>query len=129
MEIAVTPEQKRKMPNQMKRNIVVDREMKGRNKRKSFTKGNRDETLLQQQRRTEKELLKQWKDNRASEKKTKIIMRKQSRDVRAGEKECFNPLDGAIDEETHYVWKNDGRHTKYVPDDCKQWIVDYLLSP
>ena len=115
----------------MKRNIVVDREMKGRNKRKSFTKGNkkRDETLLQQQRRAEKEVLKQWKDNRASEKKTQIIMRKQSRDVRAGEKEYFNILDGGIDEETHYVWKNDGRHTKYVPDDCKQWIIDYLLSP
>jgi hypothetical protein len=72
-----------------KRNtIVVDDRTKCRNKRTY-----KNETVLQQQRRKEKELLKQWKAARDSGKKTKLIVRKQAHDVRRGEKERFGEDD------------------------------------
>ena len=72
-----------------KRNVVVDDGMKSRKGRRKY----KNESLLQLQRRKEKELLKQWKAVRDDAKKTKSIVRKQAHDVSRREKERFNETD------------------------------------
>jgi hypothetical protein len=79
-----------------KRTIVVD-DIQGRRtntKRKDIkTKPVDIDTLLQQQRAKEKQLLKQWKAARADGKKTRLIVRKKAHDVSRGEKQRFSEID------------------------------------
>ena len=118
----------------MKRSIVVDREMQGRNKRKSFKKNKKtEETLMEQQRRKEKEMLKEWKAARESGKKTQLIIRKQSRDVRRGEKERFAETDASDYDDSGFivnlaVWKHEGCHAECLQDNCQQYMLEYLYG-
>ena len=80
-----------------KRTIIVD-DIQGRRrtntKRKDIkTKPVDIDTLLQQQRAKEKQLLKQWKAARADGKKTRLIVRKKAHDVSRGEKQRFSEID------------------------------------
>ena len=86
--------------------------------------------MLQQQRIKEKQLLKQWKAARGKEKKTQLIVRGQSRDVRHGEKECFTKIDGpykhVIATEDLYIWKHAGCDDACKAGDCIEWILDHM---
>jgi hypothetical protein len=119
-----------------KRSIVMDERLtKSRHtkQKKQYSNGRLEENILQQQRIKEKQLLKKWKAARAAEKKTQLIMRTQSRDVRRGDKERFSEID-----ETEYdtcgqvinrvVWKHVGCTKECEADDCNQWQLDYLNS-
>jgi hypothetical protein len=122
------------MPAQMKRNLVVEREMQGRNKRKNFKQNKKtDETLMEQQRRKEKEVLKEWKAARESGKKNQLIIRKQSRDVRRGEKERFAETDASEYDDSGFivnraVWKHEGCNTECLQDNCQQYMLEYLYG-
>lgn len=112
----------------LKKNINVDEAVKTRTKRKHISKIE-DETLLQ--RIKEKQLLKQWKLARTAGKKTRSIVRCQSRDVTANVKQQFSERDeseyelcGAVKD--YYVWKHAGCNAECKADDCQQWMLDYL---
>lgn len=120
------------MSSSMKKtNVVVDNAKNCRSrttKRKSsslFREMATDtQTLLQQQRIKEKQLLKQWKADRAYEKKTRLIIRKKAHDVRRGDKERFDENDG----DDLYIWKHDGCDEACLKDNCMQYMLDYLFS-
>jgi hypothetical protein len=91
------------------------------------------ETLLQQQRIKEKQLLKQWKTERNAEKKTRLIVRKQAHDVRGREKQRFSDMDESeYDErgyiEDRYVWKHEGCNAECREDNCEQYMLEYVCS-
>ena len=77
-----------------------------KNKRKTIKPRSRitDETqiLILQQLQKEKQLLNAWKAQRANEKKNKIMVRKQRRDVRAIEKGRFTEM--TADEKADYLY-------------------------
>jgi hypothetical protein len=122
------------MPAQMKRSLVVEREMQGRNKRKNFKQNKKtDETLMEQQRRKEKEMLKEWKAARESGKKNQLMIRKQSRDVRRGEKERFAETDASEYDDSGFivnraVWKHEGCDADCLKDNCQQYMLEYLYG-
>jgi len=78
-----------------KRSIVMDESLTKRRstKQNKRSNGRAEENILQQQRIKEKQLLLKWKAARATEKKTQLIIRKQSRDVCRKDKERFNETD------------------------------------
>ena len=77
-----------------KRSIVMDESLTKRRSTKQNKRSNGDlEDIIQQQRIKEKQLLLKWKAARDAEKKTQLIMRKQSRDVCQKDKERFNETD------------------------------------
>jgi hypothetical protein len=119
-----------------KHSIVMDEcltKSRRTKQKKQYSNERLEENILQQQRIKEKQLLKQWKAARAVEKKTQLIMRTQSRDVRRCDKERFSEND-----ETEYdtcgqvidraVWKHAGCRKECEADDCNQWQLDYLNS-
>lgn len=79
-----------KMSTKMSAKLNMDDEQSRRRRTRNKYK---NETLLQEQRRKEKELLKQWKAARDNEKKSKLIIRKQAHDVSRREKERFSETD------------------------------------
>ncbi len=102
--------------------MSINHEVKNRTKRRY-----KNETLIQQELKKEKELLKQWKAARYSEKKTKLIVRKKAHDVRRSEKERFTEID-ENDSEDRYIWKHVDCNEECLIDDCQQYILDYLCS-
>ena len=89
------------------------------------------ETLLQQQRIKEKQLLLQWKAVRETEKKIRSIMRNQSRDIHSNEKRRFAQMDladYANSDETDYVWKHHGCNAECKNDDCMSWKLESGLN-
>jgi hypothetical protein len=91
------------------------------------------QTLLQQQRIKEKLLLKQWKADRTTDKKRRLIIRKQSHDVRRREKERLSEMDESEYDEAgcitdRYVWKHAGCDEICKADNCVQYMLGYLAS-
>jgi hypothetical protein len=89
------------------------------------------ETLQQQQRIKEKQLLLQWKAIRETEKKIRSIMRNQSRDIHSNEKHRFAQMDRddyARTDETDYVWKHHGCNAECKADDCMSWKLESGLN-
>jgi len=126
------------MNSLLKKTIVLDdayiNKRRG-TKRKTAIRVMEDDTqtLLQQQRIKEKLLLKQWKAARATDKKTRLIIRKQSNDVRRREKERFSEMDESEYDEAgciadRYVWKHAGCNEICKADNCVQYMLGYLSS-
>jgi glutamate synthase domain-containing protein 2 len=125
-----------------KRNVVVEDHTFGRNTIKKHESNRRRtketddeaelETLLQEQRVKEKQLLQQWKEVRENEKKIRSIMRNQSRDIHARGRECFTinegPHDMVSDAESHYIWKHDGCNNECKMDNCMSWLLESGLN-
>ena len=85
-------------------------------------------TLLQQQRIKEKQLLQQWKEVRENEKKIRSIMRNQSRDFHAKGRDCFTRNEDPYDAESHYIWKHDGCNDECKADNCMSWLLESGLN-
>ena len=126
-----------KMTSIKKRNVVVEDHAFGRKNIKKHESNRRiketaDEaeldTLLQQQRIKEKQLLQQWKEVRENEKKIRSIMRKQSRDFHARGRDYFtrneDPYEMVSDTESHYIWKHDGCNDECKMDSCMSWLLE-----
>ena len=90
------------------------------------------DTLLQQQRIKEKQLLRQWKEVRETEKKIRSIMRSQSRDIHARGRDYFTrnegPYEMVSDTESHYIWKHDGCNDECKTDNCMSWLLESGLN-
>jgi hypothetical protein len=117
------PKETKMSTKNTKRNLVVDDRMKSRKGRRKY----KNETLLQLQRRKEKELLNQWKAERDNTKKTKLIVRKQAHDVSRREKERFIDETDYI-EEDRYIWKHDGCNKECLEENCAEYIMEHLFS-
>ena len=122
-----------------KRNVVVEDHAFGRKNIKKnesrHTKQNMEaelDTLLQQQRIKEKQLLRQWKEVRETEKKIRSIMRSQSRDIHARGRDYFTrnegPYEMVSDTESHYIWKHDGCNDECKTDNCMSWLLESGLN-
>jgi hypothetical protein len=116
-------------------NLVMDVSEHRNSSRSNKRKNSRDDggrkqelkgyNMLQQQRIKEKELLKQWKMARGSEKKTRSIVRSQSRDVCSINKLQFSEHDdedGSVVE--RFVQKHDGCNAVCKADDCIWWNLE-----
>ena len=131
-----------KMSSIKKRSIVVEDQAFGRKNIKTHESNRRRakqiddavelDTLLQQQRIKEKQLLQQWKEVRENEKKIRSIMRNQSRDIHARGRDCFTrnegPYEMVSDAESHYIWKHDGCNDECKTDNCMSWLLESGLN-
>ena len=116
-----------------KRSIVVEDHAFGRKNIKKHERNHHDhskqtatveaelDTLLQQQRVKEKQLLRQWKEVRENEKKIRSIMRNQSRDFHARGRDCFTRNEDPYDTESN---KHDGCNDECKADNCMSWLLE-----
>ena len=81
------------------------------------------ETLLQEHRIKEKQLLEQWKDVRATEKKIRVIMRNQSREKQGFILPTIQEYDPA-----EYIAKHDGCNSECKKEKCASWLLESGLS-
>lgn len=122
-----------------KRNIVVEEYAFGRKNINKY-EGKRHQTddavdldtLMQQQRDKEKQLLRQWKEVRENEKKIRSIMRNQSRDFHARGRDYFTKMEGPYgmvnNAESHYIFKHDGCNDECKTDNCMSWLLESGLN-